>query len=82
MRDPFRFSGSDTHPCLLKQGNQVKFLDMFRGLLTRAKALITRDSIAVSVEHTRFLQKQVTGGRNGLAGKAADMRWRQQPATV
>ena len=28
------------------------------------------------VEYTRFLRKQVTGGRNGLAGKATGMRWR------
>lgn len=26
-----RFSGADTHPCSAEQGNQVKFLDMFRG---------------------------------------------------
>ena len=75
MRDPTPVR-ERTRILVSEQGNQVKFLDMFRGLLTRAKALITRDSIAVSVEHTRFLQKQVTGGRNGLAGKAADMRWR------
>ena len=75
MRDPVPVRDR-TRILVSEQGNQVKFLDMFRGLLTRAKALITRDSIAVSVEHTRFLQKQVTGGRNGLAGKAADMRWR------
>ena len=49
---------------------------MFRGLLVGAKAPVTRDSIAVIVEHIRFLRKQVTGGRNGLAGKATDMRWR------
>lgn len=75
MRDPVPVRDR-TRILVSEQGNQVKFLDMCRGLLTRAKALITRDSIAVSVEHTRFLQKQVTGGRNGLAGKAADMRWR------
>ena len=42
---------------------------------TAAKAAGTRNSIAVIVEYIRFLRKQVTGGRNGLAGKAMDMRW-------
>ena len=41
-----------------------------------AKATGTCNSIAVIVECIRFLRKQVTGGRNGSAGKAADMRRR------
>ena len=41
-----------------------------------AKATGTCNSIAVIVEYICFLRKQVTGGRNGLAGKAADMRRR------
>ena len=40
------------------------------------KASVACDSIAVIVEYIRFLRKQVTGGRNGLAGKAMDLRWR------
>jgi hypothetical protein len=36
------------------------------------KAAATRNSTAVIVEWIRFLRKQVTGGRNGLAGKATD----------
>ena len=67
MRDPLRLSARTRILVLLKQGNQVKVLDMFRGLLTRAKALVARDSIAVIVEHTRFLRKQVTGGCNWLS---------------
>ena len=42
----------------------------------RRKFRQTCDSIAVFVECIRFLRKQVTGGRNGWAGKATDMRWR------
>lgn len=76
----FPTRGTDTHSCSAEQGNQVRILDMFRGLLMGAKASVTRDSIAVIVKWVRFLRKQVTGGCNGLAGKAADPR--RQPRAV
>ena len=40
------------------------------------KTAVADNIVAVIVEHICFLRKQVTGGRNGLAGKAMDMRWR------
>ena len=46
-----------------------------------AKATGTCNSIAVIVECIRFLRKQVTGGRNGLAGKAEGARWRETAGT-
>lgn len=44
-----------------------------------AKAMATGNSLAVIVEQARFLRKQVTGGCNGLAGKATGLRWRLEP---
>ena len=73
-RPTLDFFEVDTHPCSAEQGNQVKFLEHVSRSVIRAKALVTRDSIAVIVKDIRFLRKQVTGGCNGLAGKAADMR--------
>lgn len=39
------------------------------------------DSVAVSMERVLFLRKQVTGGCNGLAGKAEGARWRETAGT-
>ena len=74
MRDPVPVRDR-TRILVSEQGNQVKFLDMFCSR-SRGESYGTCNSIAVIVECIRFLRKQVTGGRNGLAGKAADMRRR------